>query len=399
MNRRMLKLAVRNLGLHPGRSLLSGASIVVAVLVLVFYLAFTDGVTADIIARTTELSTGALQVHRKGFLASDGGELALTMPASDAFSRRLAVEGVTAVSPRIRFEGLLSNGQWAVSVWALAFSPAREYAVCPEKRKVQRPTAFEEGLVVTNELGRSLGASPGTALVLSATSAKGRSDAVWLEVASEMALHVPFVNHRLLWLPLESAQSLLMMPDEVNEYALQVADLGMVEGIAQRLRTDLGAEFEVSTWAQREPMAKQFVDRFARIFVIVTICLVLLAAAGVANTMLMNVSERSKELGTMLAVGMRRRQMIAMITLEALALASLSAILGAALGALAVAHFHDVGIAVASPGQRPALVHPAQSWLWPLFGVFLAELAAVLASIVPALRLSKLSPIEALRER
>jgi putative ABC transport system permease protein len=108
---------------------------------------------------------------------------------------------------------------------------------------------------------------------------------------------------------------------------------------------------------------------------------------GIANVMLISVTERTREIGVRLAIGARRREVLRQFLLEAMLLSAIGGIAG-----LLVASALGVGI---------TLVAPALSALPPWWVVVAGFMGAVLTGIVagywPAIRASRLDPVEALR--
>jgi putative ABC transport system permease protein len=119
---------------------------------------------------------------------------------------------------------------------------------------------------------------------------------------------------------------------------------------------------------------------------------------GIVNAMLMSVLERVREIGTMLAVGMRRRQVVTMFILEGLVLGVIGGTLGALLGAAVVGWLNRVGVSLPAPGSSaPNLIRPFVPGLYLVRSVLLAAIGSALAALWPARRASLLRPVEALQ--
>jgi putative ABC transport system permease protein len=129
--------------------------------------------------------------------------------------------------------------------------------------------------------------------------------------------------------------------------------------------------------------------------------LAIIAAAGVLNTALMSVFERTREIGTIRAVGSRRSRVVALFLLEGLFLGIAGAVLGALAGAGLVRWFSLHGIPAFSEAQRYSYggdyLYPTLAW-GDLVSVPLLMIGvSVLASLGPALMAARLRPAEALR--
>jgi putative ABC transport system permease protein len=204
---------------------------------------------------------------------------------------------------------------------------------------------------------------------------------------------------KVAYVPLAAVQELLRMQGRATELAVAVDDLGRVDEVAASLRAALGPGFEVSTWrdfAHFDDEARQFRKRVgtwtSSVFLVV-------ALLGIANTMLMSVRERTREVGTMMAVGMRRRHILALFLAEAATIGLLGGLLGLLAGGALVHHFGQTGIRLPAEGTTSILeLHPYVTASYMARTLLVAVLGAALAALYPALRASRLRPIEALSQ-
>jgi ABC-type antimicrobial peptide transport system permease subunit len=145
-------------------------------------------------------------------------------------------------------------------------------------------------------------------------------------------------------------------------------------------------------------------------WIFVLLLVLIAAAAGVANTMLMATFERTHEFGMLLALGAAPSRIVHMILLEALALGVIGAALGAALGGALVAWAHQRGIDYATltgggPSQLSVFgmnwslrIYPRLAWIDFVRVVGAVMVTSVVASAWPAVRASRLQPARALRD-
>src|SRR5262245_754794 len=143
------------------------------------------------------------------------------------------------------------------------------------------------------------------------------------------------------------------MKGQVTEYIVGVAELKQAELVAARLRAELsraGDNYEVTTWRDLDTATRTRFDSFKYVLFVIALVLFLLVATGIINTMLMSVYERVREIGTMLAVGVRRWQVMALFLFEAIALGGMSAVAGTGLGWGLVRLLGRNGIRVNPPG-------------------------------------------------
>lgn len=397
----LLTIAFRNLLRQRRRSALTGSIIVLGVVFALFVTSFFNGMIEMLVRLTVESSIGAVQVHKARHLDSDE-PLKLDMAEDEALKQRIArVPGVKAVAPRIAFEGLLNNGSTSSVVLVTAISPSEELAVCPGRSEVIGDTLLTtrsgDGVVLGRELAASLDLTPGRSATFQAPSKPGPSNALDATVSGFLDVKLPMMAKTVAVVPLDFAQSLLRMQGRVTEYAVAVDDLSAVEAVAGALATELGSDYDVQTWKQREPAASSGIARFNVIVAIVVIVLFLLVGSGLVNAMLMSVQERVREIGTMMAVGVKRRQILAIVIAEASVLALVASLVGSALGLLLVAWLHQRGVVFQFRGARPLEIYPFATAALVLKTVAGACVGAMVAAIYPARKAARLAPVDALR--
>lgn len=404
----LFSLALRNVVRNARRSVVTLCAIALGVLVVVVLKGGADGFIALVVASVVDGRTGALQVHRKGYFEErEALPLHLAMPRSAALEATiLGVPGVKGLAPRIHFAGLLSDGASQANVVGTAIDPALERRACPNWGKDLLPGSVDlapedRGQALLGvALAASLKATPGGAahLTLSASSPGGRMNALDLEVKGVTETMLRFENKRQLTVPLAFAQALLGLEGQVTEYAVAVEDLSALDQVAAALRERLGPEYEVQTWRQAQPYMFGVVRRQEGVVLIAGVIFFLAIATGIANAMATSVLERVREVGTMLAFGMRRRAILALFVLEALTIGAAAGVVGALLGRAGVWAMAQVGFpvrAILSPGV--VLVRPEVSWSFTALSVLAAGVVAVVAAALPALKASRLDPVEALR--
>jgi putative ABC transport system permease protein len=170
-------------------------------------------------------------------------------------------------------------------------------------------------------------------------------------------------------------------PDEVKPALLETAKLGpLIKEALPRLKAGTIDSF-LDSFKQTE-----LIDQFATAILFLA---ALLSGIGIANTMLMSVFDRTREIGLLRAVGWSRWRIVAMIETEGMLLALGGGILGAPLGYLMV----QASKQIIKMGWLSVEIDP----LLYLQAVGIAALIGIFGSLYPALRASRLQPTEALR--
>jgi putative ABC transport system permease protein len=196
---------------------------------------------------------------------------------------------------------------------------------------------------------------------------------------------------------IQFAQELLRMPDLVTSYSVGIRDLQQAPAIAARLRAELGAEYEVTTWSDLDPTTRSRVLSVEYAFFLVALVLFLLVATGIINTMLMSVYERVREIGTMLSLGVRRWQITTLFLWEAGLLGFFSALIGCGLGYAVVRWLGRQGIRGHLAGGEEIVIYPSVEPSFLCMVILFAVLATLLSGLYPAWKAGRLRPVEALR--
>ena len=406
----LLRIATRNVMRNRRRSLLTLFAIGFSIAVVVSVNGVLNGLQATIKEKVLLGQTGLLQVHKKGF-ADNVSRSPLSFGIEDAAALVATIEkvpGVVAATARINFFTMANANDTTIFTLAFAVDPINELRTCPRKQDEwgSLRVSGDKGLV-SPEVSRQLAASgaqpqdklgASTDVTLLAPDLEGVLNAANLSVAGVLDNNPAFSGEKkLVYLPLAQAQDLLRMPGQAVEIAVRGDDFDHPEALAAAVQRAVGPGYEVQTWKQ---LAKFVVDilgmqNAALGFVIAIFIAVLLI--GIVNTMLMSVLERTREIGTMMAVGVRRSQIIELFIVESTLLGALGAAVGAGLGLVAVAVMHHIGIPLRPPGTlKPEAVRPFVSMHFVLVTMGLSMLGGAAAAIYPARRASKLSPVDAL---
>jgi putative ABC transport system permease protein len=205
-------------------------------------------------------------------------------------------------------------------------------------------------------------------------------------------------DKRVGLVPLMVAQRLLRMEGRVTEYGIAVDRIESADAVAKALREKLGPDYEVHTWSELFPFVQTLMGTQNFIFSIISAVFLAVVLLGIVNSMLMTVLERTREIGTMLAVGMKRRQIIQLFLLEGAVIGAVGATMGLIVGFVAVSIAHSKGIPLPSPGATvPSILRPFVSPQFMVAAFIGTPLGAALATLWPAYRASLLRPVEALQ--
>lgn len=386
----------------------TAAAIAVGVAALVFARGWVDGVTQAIRAYATDSRLGAIQVHAAGYAkVTDLLPVNLHLPRPAALIDHIRrTPGVAAVTQRIHFAGSLSNGDQDTLVLATAVDPRGEALVCPAfltaDLRAGRLLTNEDrdAIVVGSELAAALGLVPGSQVTLEARTVSGQLNAIDVAVVGVAASSLPDEGKWLVVLPLDTARQLVGMDEDAGATALVVRldDLARATEITHTLEGTLGSSVEVASWRQTGEYFDQAIRTFAKAQTLLLVIIGLLALLIVANTQMLSASERTREIGTLTALGAPRTFVRRLFLLEAVLLAACASALGAILGAAACLVAGKLGIPFKPPNQPVILVKPIASLATATLWAIVATGVAVAGALIPSWIAARRAPIEALKQ-
>lgn len=286
--------------------------------------------------------------------------------------------GVKAVLPRVAFSGLISNGDKSAVFVGSGVDPE------PEFRLRGPQMSFLEGeapaadapvpeVVLGADLARLMKAKPGTSLTLLATTTEGNLNAVDVLVKGIASVGVPEVDKRLVIGDIATVQRLLLS-DKVSTLSVYLRDTEGTDAVAAGLKA-AHPDKAVRTWADLAVFYQAVRALYNRIFGILGAIMVVIVVFAMANTLGMAVMERTREIGTLRAIGTLPSELVRNFVLEGAMIGAIGAGAGmlAAAGATVALAFSDV--------QMPP--PPGRSAGYPLLVNFSPALyVAVLAVVV-----------------
>lgn len=415
----LLRIAIRNVARNRRRTLITLAALLVGVGVLVSIRGLMNGLQHSFVDAVTKAQSGAIQVHRKGYMKNVlSAPITMDFAENETLAKVRATPGVTAATARITFPGMASMGEQTLFMQATAIDPKTEFQVCPRRSETFAagtkfgagprppgpeaapgdPPPIDDGVILATKLAKGIGAKENALGALLAPDKDGALSGENMHLVGTANMSLPGADVRIAIVPLVLAQRLLKMEGRATEIAVAVQDVNHPEATAAALQATLGPEFEVHTWDKIATFVKEALGRQDFIVNLIGVVFMLLMLLGVANTMLMSVLERTREVGTMMAVGVRRQSILAMFVMESLALGLLGGTLGVGVGALVVRIINlKGGITMHPPGSTSTFVIlPYLTLPYMALIVAVATTGATLFGLYPAWRASKLRPVEAL---
>ncbi|MBI3525100.1 MAG: ABC transporter permease [Betaproteobacteria bacterium] len=228
--------------------------------------------------------------------------------------------------PRVQFSGLISNGDKSSIFVGIGIEPDGEFSVKGPTMKVlagsllgsKSDTGATPEIILGSELAKIMKATPGTGLTLLSTTTSGTLNALDVKVSGIVTVGVPEIDKRLVYVALPTAQHLLLT-DKVSTLSVYLRDIGQTE----EMRGVVAAMFPgnaLQTWRDQAYFYIAVRGLYNRIFGLLGLVIVVMVLFAVTNTLAMAVVERTREIGTLRALGTLPSQIVRIFALEGLVL-------------------------------------------------------------------------------
>ena len=349
---------------------------------------------------------GHLQVFTAAYLA-EGEERPLAHGIADyeALQARLeAEEHVVATTAQVGFVGLVSNGEKSEPFLGAGVDVTREALMGFSLNVLDGEPLYEEDgqqVLLGTGLAESLDLGVGDLVTLMATTSDGALNAIDAEVVGLFSTGVREMDLRSLRLPLATAQGLLDA-ERVTKVIVKLDATAHTGEVAGRLAAGGlaagGAPLEVRSWEELAPFYKQVVALYNAIFLFVGLIIAVLVVLSTSNTMMMAVFERVREIGTLMALGTRRRQVLGIFVLEGMVIGVLGGGLGLALSWGLIELINGAGITMPPPPSFSRGIPLLVKLVPELFAAVFALVVGLqtLSAVLPALRGARMTIVDAL---
>lgn len=401
----MLKIAFRNVFRQKRRSLLTALTMFGGFTLSAVSIGWSDGTYNRMIDLFTRNRLGHIQIHESDYL--DRASLYKTIDGYRQWGDTLMqISGVEHWAPRIFSAGLASAGEKSAAVRIHGVHPELEDRTTRFHKKITQGRMFDGNqsreAVLGSGLSDILNASVGDTLVLLTQAADGSMANDLFPVVGILESGETMSDMSALYMPLGTAQSFLVLPDQVHEIAIIVHDLNDADKILTRIRSVLsGTELRAASWKEFAKSFYQAMRADKEGMWIMIVVIMLIVAVGVLNTVLMSVLERTREYGMLKAVGTRPREIFMQVILEVQVLILFSLILGTVLSLIANTLLSIHGISLPQSFtyggvEFKNMVAEVNVRSFTLSGITVV-LAATLISVFPAWRAARIDPAKAMR--
>jgi putative ABC transport system permease protein len=393
-------IAFRNVFRNRRRSAITLLVIVFGAVGLILFGGYKSRTFYALRESTIRNRLGHLQIYKRGFAGAEAQKpLQYGLENVDALRREVERDPrVSMTTAQITLMGLVSNGEKSETFLATAVEPEKDRQMAAQRITAgsDLPSNESDAVIVGRGLAASMHVRPGDYLTLMSTTTSGSLNAMDVRVAGVFMSGVKEYDDRAVKMSLPAAQQLLQTR-KIERLIVMLRNTDDTAAVHSTLARTLH-DVEFKEWFQLASFYQQVVMLYNGIFGFLGMVVFAIVVFSVANTILMSVFERTREIGTLMAIGTPRGTVWRMFLLEGVVIGLLGGVLGLAAGALAayaINHMnlmlppppgYTVGYALRVMLQRPILVT----------AFLISFITATLSSIVPALKASRLKIVDAL---
>jgi len=400
----MSRLSWRYLWRNHRRTLIMLMAIAVGAWAMIFMTALMRGMVDQMIEDGIDALPGFVQIHNPAY--RDDPSIENSMPPPDSgLLAALQAAPVTAWARRVKVPAMISSERNSRGVMLLGVDPANEIAVGFDPASIAQGRFLEgiddQGLVVGRKMLDRLETDLGKRVVVMSQDPENNIADRGFRIVGVFEGKLSAQEETFVYAALGTTQDLLGLGDQVSEIAIRGGDYRDVTELQNHILRAAGAEVEVLPWTELDTYLGLMLGVMDG-FVLVWVTVIFLALSfGLANTLMMAIFERVREIGLMQALGMKPASILYQVLLESLMLLGLGLLLGNLLAILSILPVRDgIDLSVVAEGIE---MMGASSTLYPalkLKDLVLANavviVLGILTSLLPAWRASRYRPVEAI---
>lgn len=417
-----IRIAFRNIFRHKLRSAITLSTIGFGCAALIFLGGYLEDTLYKMRESYIKYHTGHLQIYQEGYSANARKNPFDYMIEDAPALIKLIQESpkIQSASPLLVANGVLSTGQQSMPclVHGVEFKPSGHSPVTTSIDQ-RRRGKFEklDGLVMLQGLpldmdqpyetilgkgvARSLFAAVEQPVTLMATTIGGSMNAFDLKVRGVFVTGSTSFDDRVIQLPIQTVQDLLRT-DSVHSIIVALNETDQTWAVQNEL-TKLFQErklpLEIKRWDQLNDFYQKTKILFSRMFWVVKMVIAIIIILSIYNTLSMTVSERTSEIGTLMAMGLNKQEVTKLFLMEGFILGILGGAAGIIGGGAYTYIVAKIGIPMPPPAGStdPWISEPLVVPSVLFFSFMLSVFTSLFSSFFPALRAARMDIATALR--
>jgi putative ABC transport system permease protein len=400
----LFKLAYRNFFRNTRRSIISGISVALAITAVIFARSYIGGIFQNMTGNVIRLVSGHITITTKEYERRERLiPLSESIELSEEFYESLPQQDIKSISPRIKFGVLLGEDELAIPALGYAIDPEKERDIAGiQKRLVEGtyPNSGERTAILGKGLAERLNMTVGDTLTVITRTAYDSPTGMNFLIKGIFQTGIGGMDRSIFYIPLDVGQTMLDLEGRATEIIILVKNPDRAVQIAQAIR--LGNDYSIVPYQYHTVL--RYVNMAEAIYSIFYLVVLLVACSAIANTMLMIVFERTKEIGMMKALGLNNLSIVGLLTIEAGIIGAVGSFLGSIVGTILSywLKYEGIDISMVSSTASADMPFGPIIYLAPtpfiIVSAFLLGLViTIIVALLPISRAIKISPAKALK--
>ncbi|MGD8978542.1 MAG: FtsX-like permease family protein [candidate division WOR-3 bacterium] len=401
---RIFKLAYRNFFRNTRRSIISGISVALAVMAIIFVRSYLGGFFENISGNVVRLISGHIRIATKEYERRERMlPLAESMDLSTEFYASIPDEEIELTSPRIKFGVLLGEEELTVPALGYAINPETEREISGLHTRLVSGSYIQSGekaTILGDGLAERLGVTIGDTLTVITRTAYDSPTGANLIVKGIFHIGIGGMDRSIFYMPLDIGQAMLDLEGRATEFAIILKDPEKAIQIANSI--DLGPEYSVVPFQYNTLL--RYINIATYVYSVFYFIVLLVACSAIANTMLMIVFERTKEIGTMKALGLNNLSIVGLLTIEAGMIGIIGSALGSVFGAILSYWLKYQGIDISMMSSTTSsdmpfgpIIYTAPTPFIIITAFILGLIVTIIVALLPISRATRINPAKALK--
>ena len=410
----LTKLAIKNLFRHKKRTIVTALVITLGIFIFLVSDSLMVGLRDISLNNHLNLQTSHLQVMNTNYWEEkDEFPLDNLINVNPQLENNLeSNENIVESTPRLYFTGTVNNGQEEFPITAVGIRPETDNEVINLSDYILKGEMPKEGnsAILGKALAKLMGFEVGDYITLLFKTKEGTFNTIDAELTGILDTPNPQINEYQIFLPLSLVQNSLQLDNKASKYLVKLDNREQALSITNNLNQEFEnheGNLRAYNWEKLSQeilaMVRQGdIENLVMLFIIIV-----LAAVGVINTIILSALERLEEIGMMKALGLKVREIIYIFVIESACIGTIGSFFGVIFGGVGVYFLNNIGISIsAMTGGETTFGIPIAERIYGgwnpeafLFIFFFGIIVSVLASILPARWGAKKDPVKAIHHK
>jgi len=333
-------LAWRNLWRNPRRTLITSASVFFGVIFSTVMTSMQYGSYDAMIDNIVKFYSGYAQIFTEDY--HENKTINNSFVLSDSLLKIVDdTKGITEYAPRLEYFALASSDEITKGTMVVGIDPAQENKITALKKWVYKGTYLSKngkGVLVAIDLAKYLKINIGDTLVLYGQGFHGMMAAGKYPVRGILKFPSPELNKQLVYMDISTCQDLFSADNRLTSLVIMVEDHYHLPAVMRHLKKTIRTPFMVMSWAELQPGLVSMIEADKAGGLVMKVILYLIIGFGIFGTILMMISERRRELGVMVAIGMQKSRLGRLLFYETLFIGLIGAV-GGLIGSIPIIEY------------------------------------------------------------